>query len=165
MRTPALALWAAALLAVACGTDDDDTAGPDVRAFRQRLEPIILEVSAVEAEVTERAVGSSGAATAAHLEAAYRDLRPRLLEALVALDRLQPPAQVADIQDSIRRLILLRLDAYRLVIEGYAAGDSTAYEEAEAKLAAANALIAAVNARLCEVDVALGDRDDCSVLG
>ena len=58
-----------------------------------------------------------------------------------------------------------QLNAYRLVMEGFADGDPSAYDEAEAKLDAANALIPVINARLCEVDVALGDRDDCTVLG
>jgi len=160
---------AAALVAAAlgggCGDTDDGVDRVELRAYRTALEAVIVEVSAVEAEVTERAVGSSNVATAANLEAVYREVRPRLLEALLVADRIEPPGHLADVHAAVRRLIVLRLDAYALVMEGYAAGDESLYQVAEEKLAAANALIPEINLRLCEIDVALGDRDDCRILG
>jgi len=159
-------MWVAALLCgviCGCGNGDSDTTrfGPteELRAYRQALDPIALEVSAIEAEVRERAVGSRNEATAANLDAVYRDVRPRLLEALVELDRLEPPARLRDLQGDIRQLIILRLDAYSLVMAGYAEGDEGKYDLAEEKLRQANELILAVNLQLREVDVALGDAE------
>jgi len=156
----------AGLVSTGCGDDGDDADRTlELRTYRTALEPVIVEVSAIEALVAERAVGSSGVATAANLDAIYREVRPRLLEALVTLDRLPSPAQLADVHEAVRRLIVLRLDAYGLVMEGYAAGDDSVYGEAEEKLRQANALIPDINGRLCEVDVALGDRDSCRIVG
>ena len=165
-RALLLGALTASLLGTGCGdTGDGDRAAAELRVYRVALEPVIVEVSAVETEVAERAVGSSGAATAANLDAVYREVRPRLLEALVELDRLRPPGQLADVHEGVRRLIILRLDAYGLVVSGYASGDESLYPEAEERLRQANALIPEINLRLCEVDVALGDRDDCRLVG
>ena len=146
-----------------CGNGDGDATrfGPvdELRAYRRALDPIALEVSAIEAEVQERAVGSRNVATAANLDAVYRDVRPRLLEALVELDRLEPPKRLRDLQGDIRQLVILRLDAYALVMAGYAEGDEGKYGLAEEKLRQANELILAVNLQLHEVDVALGDAE------
>lgn len=162
----ALALLGAHLLA-GCGADDGDSAfgDPDaLRAYRGALNPIVDEVSAIEEEVLVRAVGSSNAATAANLSAVYAEVRPRLLEALVELDRLAPPARLTGLHAEVRTLVVLRLDAYRIVMAGFAAGDTTVYGQAEAKLRAANDLIPAINATLCQIDVALGAADSCPVL-
>jgi len=157
---------AALLLALTgCGGDGDEAGAEQLRAYRVALEPVVAEVTAVEAEVVERAVGSTGVATAANLDAVYRDVRPRLLEALVELDRIAPPGRVADVHEAVRRLIVLRLDAYARVMTGYASGDESLYAGAEDLLRRANALIPEINARLCEVDVALGDRDNCRLVG
>ncbi len=157
-----------AVLFSGCG--DDDAKGhrfgePDqVRSYRDALNPIIDQVSAVERQVHERAVGSSNVATAANLNAVYMDVRPMLLETLVDFDRLAPPRKLADLHQNIRSLIILRLDAYRLVMQGYATADSTLYSVAEGQLAQANDLILDVNLELCEIDIVLGDLQDCRLL-
>jgi hypothetical protein len=161
-------MFLALLIAVGCGDDDDDRGRfgdlTALRVYRDTLNPIADAVSAIEIDVQQRAVGSSDVATAANLSAVYTDVRPLLLETLVDFDRLTPPDQLLDLHGQIRRLIVLRLDAYRLVMEGYADGDSTVYEAAELKLRMANDLIPEINLGLCEVDVALGDLDDCRLL-
>lgn len=162
-RTTAAALaLAGALLLVGCGDDDDAPFGDPaaLRAYRNALNPVVDEVSAIDARVRERAVGSSDVATAANLNAVYLEVRPRLLEALVELDRIEPPGEVAGLHAQVRALVVLRLDAYRLVMEGFAAGDTTVYAAAEAKLRAANDLIPAINATLAEVDAALSEAGD-----
>jgi hypothetical protein len=159
---------AALLVATACGDGDRDHpfGDPDeLRAYRVALEPVIVEVNAIETEVRERAVGSAGEATAANLDAVYRQVRPRLLEALVAHDHVEPPARLVGLHGEIRQLILLRLDAYALVMTGYAEGDEALYREAEANLAAANELVLTIDSQLCDIDIALGDRDQCPLLG
>lgn len=163
-----LAFTAAVSLSLsACGDGDGGTrfGGTDeVQAYRDSVDPVIDEVSAIEAEVQERAVGSSNAATAANLNAVYLEVRPQLLEVLVAFDRIQPPRRLDALHDDIRRLILLRLDAYGLVMEGFSSQDEDLYPLAEGKLQDANGLIPLINAQLCEVDVALGSRDNCRLL-
>lgn len=154
----ALLLLGAHLLA-GCGGDGDSPFGDAdaLRAYRGALNPIADEVSAIEQEVRVRAVGSSNVATAANLNAVYVDVRPRLLEVLVELDRLAPPARLTALHADVRALVVLRLDAYRIVMAGFAAGDTTVYGQAEAKLRAANDLIPGINATLYQIDVALGD--------
>ena len=157
------ALW----VVIGCGDDHEEGRFGDLtalRVYRDTLNPIVDTVSAIELDVQQRAVGSSNVATAANLSAVYADVRPLLLEAVVDFDRLTPPDQLLDLHAQIRRLIVLRLDAYRLVMEGVAAADSTVYETAEDKLRLANDSIPVINLGLCEIDVALGDLDDCRLL-
>lgn len=165
---PTWLLLVACVVAVGCGDDDDDGNrfgdATALRDYRAALNPIVDVVSAVETEVQERAVGSSNVATAANLNAVYNELRPSLLEALVDLDRLTPPRQLQDLHGQIRQLVVLRLDAYRIVMAGYAVGDTTVYAQAESNLHAANDLIIDINLGLCEIDVVLGDLEDCRLL-
>ena len=170
IRLKSAALAAAALFLLS-GCGDDDVVGSAaetpfgdraaVEAYRSQLNAVIDTVNAVESEVQERAVGSADVATAPNLSAVYAQVRPRLLEGLVELDRLQPPAGLVSLHEDIRRLLILRIDAQALVMEGYASGDGEAlYAEAEGKLAAANALVVTLNAQLCAVDIAIGRRTD-----
>lgn len=149
-----------------CGNDDETRFGPvnELRNYRSVINPIVDKVSAIEAEVTERAVGTSGAATAENLNTVYREVRPYLLEALVALDRIKPPAELRFLHADIRQLIVLRIDAYALVIEGVTTGNEDLYCLAEEKLFHANKLIPDLNDSLCQVDIALGDAEDCRLL-
>lgn len=156
-----------ALALAGCGDGDGGTrfgSIDEVQAYRDAVDPVVEEVSAIEAEVQERAVGSSNAATAANLNAVYLEVRPQLLEVLVAFDRIQPPRRLATLHDDIRGLILLRLDAYGLVMEGFSSQNEELYPLAEGKLEDANGLIPLINEQLCEIDVALGVRDDCRLL-
>ena len=61
-------------------------------------------------------------------------------------------------------MIVLRLDAYALVMDGYSAGDDSNYPEAERKLADANALIPDLNDTLCDIDQALGATQNCRLV-
>ena len=148
-------------LICSCGNGEGDTTrfglATELRTYRSALDPIAREVSAIEAQVQERAVGSRNVATAANLNAVYQEMRPRLLEALVELDRIEPPTRLQGLHRDIRHLIILRLDAYALVMAGYAEGDEGQYSIAEDRLRQANELILAVNLQLREIDVALGD--------
>ncbi|MEE2659489.1 MAG: hypothetical protein VX733_13365 [Candidatus Latescibacterota bacterium] len=150
-----------------CSNEGDDGPFGDVdqlRQYRTALNPIIDEITAMEALVEERAVGSANVATAENLSAVYVEVRPRLLEALVDLDRLQPPRGTQQLHANIRQLAVLRLDAYALVLDGFSRGDTTRYPLAEQALRDANELILSINASLCELDVELDDRDNCSLL-
>ena len=159
-----LILGAGAVLASGCSDDDpvssplDTPFGPqqEVQAYRAQLNAVIDVVNDVQAEVQERAIGSGNVATAQNLNAVYLEVRPRLLEALVELDRMVPPPKLVSLHEEVRLLMILRIDAQGLLIEGFASGDGEPmYEEAETKLAQANALVAGLNSRLCAVDEAI----------
>ena len=152
-------LWVLALV-VGCGDGDGDDETPfgdveQVRAYRAALEPIIVEVSAVEAQVAAEAVGSAGTATAENLAVAYQRVLGRLTRALVGFDKLAPPPKLAPLHRDVERLILLRLEAYTTLLEGWSEGDESLYAVAENRLAAANGLIVGLNEQLMRVDAAL----------
>jgi hypothetical protein len=161
-----LVLSGAAL--AACGDRDEaDTrygpAGP-LRVYRQRLDPVIDAINAVERQVADRAVGSSGQATAANLAAVYQQVRPRLEQAVADLAQLVPPPALAGLQRDIEQALRLRLAAYAAVLEGYGLQEEQGvnprsealYAQAEKQLRAANELLALANEELHQVDVALG---------
>ncbi len=146
IRSKALAALAALSLVIGCGNEDDgETSFGDAADLR--------------------AYNSSGTlATNENLNAVFQDVRPRLLEALVDLDRIEPPSSLRSLHDDIRMMIVLRLDAYALVMDGYNADDDSKYPEAEQKLADANALIPDLNSTLCDIDQALGATQDCRLV-
>ena len=147
----------------ACSDDDPVSSGgadtpfgsrPEVEAYRALLNPVIDAVNEVQGQVQEQAVGTGNVATAENLNAVYELVRPRLLEALVELDRILPPTALVALHDDVRLLLVLRIDAQALVMEGFAGDDGAEemYRQAEAKLEEANALIPGLNSRLCEID-------------
>ena len=168
LRKKSIANLSASALVAAVGRDKDKKTQYgllyELREYRTLINPIIDEVSAIEREVRDRAVDKLDSALAEKLDEVYREVRPELLEVLVELDRIEPPPGLYSLHTDIRRLILLRLDAYAFVIEGVATGNEVFYEAAEQKLRAANELIPHVNERLCEVDIALGDLEDCRLV-
>ena len=79
---------------------------------------------------------------------------PTLQEARAELDRIAPPAGLADLHDDIGKLLELRTRAYRTAVE---ATDSPAQDwhgPVEADLDSANALIVRLNAQLQQIDAA-----------
>lgn len=154
------------LLGAGCGDDDNTAFGhvDDVRAYRSALNPLITEVSAIETEVTQRAVGADSVAIDSRIVPVYQELRPRLLEVQETLNMIRPPRKLQGLHASVGDLVQLRLDAYQLAIDGFNGQDVSLYDDAVARLAQANALIPEINIALCEVDVALNDRDDCRLL-
>ena len=160
----------AGLIFSGCGSDDDDAETKfgneaELRTYRGAINPIIDAVSNIDSMVAARAYNSSGTlATADNLNEVFLEVRPQLLEVLVELDRITPPARLAALHGDIRDLIVLRLDAYALVMEGVAAQDESLYAVAEEKLAAANAIIPDLNDTLCDIDEALGATQQCRLL-
>lgn len=158
-----LLLACLAISCVACGRDDDkDTRfgdADDVLAYRQALEPIIVEVSAIENEVTARAVNSDSVAIDADIAPVYEELRPRLLAVRDSLSTIQPPRQLRQLHDDILHMVQLRLDAYQRVIDGFSTGDIAQYDIAVENLRLANEAILAINEQLHAIDDALTDHD------
>ncbi len=71
--------------------------------------------------------------------------------------------EVAEVVDDEGVSIDSRLNA-EIVIDGFAAGDISVYPTAVERRQQADDLVPAINVQLCEVDVVLGDRDDCRLL-
>ena len=107
----------AGLIFSGCGSDDDDAETKfgneaELRTYRGAINPIIDAVSNIDSMVAARAYNSSGTlATADNLNEVFLEVRPQLLEVLVELDRITPPARLAALHGDIRDLIVLRLDS------------------------------------------------------
>ncbi len=153
-----------------CGGDGGEARTPygpadEVRAYRQQTNPLIDWVNSLEQEVRGRAVGASGQATAENLAAVYTYAHPLLAAARDSFDRVLPPPRLEALHRDMRQVMDLRLAAYEAVLEGWAlqqeqgenAQSNTLYQQAEERLAQANALIASVNQELKAVDLALGE--------
>lgn len=159
----AAGLW---LLLAGCGDGHDDTIfgdADDVRAYRAALNPLIDEASAIESEVAE-VVDPDGVSIDSRLNAVFVELRPRLIAVQVGLAQIRPPRKLQGLHDEIEQMVQLRLDGFQIVIDGYAAGDTSVYPTAIERRREADELIAAINVQLCEIDIELGDRDDCRLL-
>jgi hypothetical protein len=167
----ALAAWLLVGLG-GCGGDEGASQTPygradQVRAYRLQTNPLIDWANSLEQEVQSRAVGASGQATAENLAAVCQYARPLLLAARDSFDRIVPPPRLEDLHRDMRQVMSLRLGAYEAVLAGWElqreqgenAQSNTLYQQAEAQLAQANALIAAVNIQLREVDLALGEAE------
>jgi hypothetical protein len=157
---------ATALLLAGCGDDGKTTRygdADDVRAYRTALNPLIDEASAIESEVSE-VVDPDGVSIDSRLNAVFVELRPRLLAVQEGLSRLPPPRKLQALHDEITQMEQLRLEGFDLVIDGFAAGDISLYPTAVERRQQADELIPAINVQLCEIDIVLGDRDDCSLL-
>ena len=116
--------WWLLLVAVAgCGDDAPQTefgSLKSVERYRDELEAIIVEVNAIEQEVWERAVGSTGRATGQNLAPVYRELKPRLVALIVDLDEIAVPPKLTEMHGEMRSALGLRLEAFDLVITGWA---------------------------------------------
>ena len=146
---------------VSGGADTPFGSRPEVEAYRALLNPVIDAANEVQGQVQEQAGGTGNVATAENLNAVYELVRPLLLEALVELDRILPPAALVALHEDVRLLLVLRLDAQALVMEGFAGddGEEENYRQAETKLEGANALIPGLNSRLCEIDNAINSNN------
>ena len=147
------------LLLWGCGKDNGDDplktpygALADVKAYRQNIEIIIVQVSTIEALAEEQAVGSANIATAANLYTVYIEQRPQLIQIIEQIDAIKPPPALSDLHQNIRYLVILRLEAYSAVINGWTTQDETLYDVAEEKLRQANILILSLNEQLVAID-------------
>ena len=164
-------LWVLSLVAFAgCGGDEEpQTPFGSVRSvegYREALEGIIVEANALEQEVRDRAVGSTGQATGQNLSPVYQELRPRLTALIAALEEVEPPRKLAEMHAEMQEALALRLEAFDLVIAGWAIEQERTFDEAQGlyvdaakKLNEANALLLSVGEVLLAVDIALAEAE------
>ena len=163
------------LLLVACGQPEPQTspASPgtpfgtaaEVSGYLQQISPYVQEIGRLQVTV-EQALSSAtpGAeprrGTGRNLAEAAKQVRPRLQEILKEFDGLEPPALLAPFHRDTKKLMLLRLEAYRLVAEGWQTEEAgadfqTLYDSAEARLREANEMISSLNAQMGQINQAL----------
>ena len=86
-------------------------------------------------------------------------VRPRLEEALGLLEKIEPPPVLAPLHRDIKKLMIVRRDAYRLTIAGWHKeqedSDMSLYKGAETKLAEANQIIQQLNEDLKKINASL----------
>ena len=155
-----------ALFATGCGGDGDKTpfgSKEDVRDYREAVNPIVDEMSAIELEVLA-VVDDDGVSIDSRLNAVFVDVLPRLQLLRETLAQLRPPRKLKMLHEEITRMVKLRLGGAQILTDGFAAGDVSVYPSALDARQQADELIPAINEVLCEIDVALGDRDDCRLL-
>ena len=150
---------------VGCGGDGKGAnetpygSAAEVGAYRRQVEPVITAVNDIEMDWQGTAVGASGEATAANLARAFERLKPRLLQALEDFEHIEAPPLLAPLHRDIRRLIILRLEAFDALLAGWNGADEAAaevlYEAVEEKLRLANELVPRLNRELQQVDMAL----------
>ena len=102
----------------------------------------------------------------------YRELKPRLVALIVDLEEIAVPQKLSEMHGDIRSALWLRLEAFELVIEGWATEQQQSYEEAqplyadaEKKIDEANTLLAAVSEVLLQVDIALAEAEGRTLVG
>ena len=168
--------WCLSLLAISgCGDGALQTEFgrlKSVERYRDDLEMIIVEANAIEQELWERAVGSTGRATGQNLAPVYQELKPRLVALIVDLDKIAVPQKLLKTHGELRSALGLRLEASDLVIAGWTTEQQQGYDEAqplyadaEKKVDEANALLAAVSEVLLEVDIALAEEEGRTLVG
>lgn len=170
MKTPSIVI--ALTLLVGCGQPEpDQTPAPtpqtpygtvaEVEAYLQQIGPYVQEVGSLQASV-EQGLSSSVAAggqrrgTGRNLSEGAASIHPRMQALLKEFDALHPPALLAPFHRDTKKLMLLRLEAYRLLMEGWqteeAGGDFQGlYDSAEAKLSAANDMIRSLNGQMAQI--------------
>ncbi len=152
-----------------CGDDEEGAETPygsveEVWVYRERINPLIDEINAIEMEVQETAVGALGQATADNIAAACERLCQRLRAVLEELEAIEPPALLAPLHGEVRRVVLLRLEAYDAVLAALGDLDEALFAEAVEKLNQANVLAAQLNEDLQEVDQTLASAKRKTVL-
>ena len=159
--------------AVGCGSSDDHSSPPpseqgsattsygtlaEVSEYLQAVNPYIHLVGELQMEV-DTVVGTSGRATGQNLAAAMAGVQPRLKEMIERFEQIAPPPLLAPLHRDIKKLMLVRLEAYETTIEGWKreqeSQDLGLYKEAEAQLVEANQMIQELNDDLKAINSAI----------
>lgn len=90
----------------------------DVIAYLQAIDPLVQQLNALHQELYQK-VGSSGKATGANLAPTMEQGRPKLQQVLAQLEKTTPPPLLAPFHEQLKKLVLLRLDAYGFTAEGW----------------------------------------------
>ncbi len=133
----------------------------EVQAYLARIGPYVQEVGSLQASV-EQGLSSGDPAggprrgTGRNLSEGAAAIHPRMQAIVKEFDALEPPALLAPFHRDTKKLMLLRLEAYRLLMEGWqteeAGGDFQAlYDSAETRLRDANEMIRLLNGQIVQI--------------
>ena len=163
------------LLAIGCGSQEEKPApkpeettpavtqteygsSEEVKSYLDKINPYIQEVGNIQIKV-DQAIGSAGKGTSKNLASAMEQVLPRLQTAHTNFSAIQPPPLLASLHRNIEKLMTIRLEAYRITVEGWKLErdkkDISWHEKAEAKLQQANDLIIQLNKELQGINLAL----------
>ncbi len=146
---------------LSCGDKDNTRFGDAevVSIYRETLNPIIAEISAIDVALRERAVGSADQATGKNFAKQCLEFDDQLAEISILLYRMEPPSKLRELHYSIRQVVDLRREACKKIAEGWKVEESDSfskadefYTEAEEMLDKANQLLVSVNFVLINVD-------------
>ena len=148
-------------LLLACGEKDNTSFGDAdiVSIYRETLNPIIADISAIDAALRERAVGSANQATGENFSNDCLELDDQLIQVSILLGRMEPPSKLRELHSSILQVVELRREACKKIVEGWKVEESESfskadplYLEAEEMLEKANQLLVSANIVLINVD-------------
>ena len=91
----------------------------EVTSYLAAIGPFVRQIGAIQADLEQRGVGSTGTAAAANIAPAAADAETSLKEILAGFEELTPPPLLSPFHRDTKKLILLRLEAYRAAIEGF----------------------------------------------
>lgn len=130
-----------------------------VQGYLNSINPFIQEVGKIHLEVN-KAVGTSGQATTANLALAMGKGLPRLKAAIGQFEKIAPPLLLAPLHADIKKLMVLRLNAYEATINNWnieqqGVLDSGLVAKVENTLREANELIRKLNEQMSQVNLAM----------
>jgi hypothetical protein len=130
-----------------------------VQGYLNSINPFIQEVGKIHLEVN-KAVGTSGQATTANLALAMGKGLPRLKAAIGQFEKIAAPLLLAPLHADIKRLMVLRLNAYEATINNWnieqqGVLDSGLVVKVENTLREANELIRKLNEQMSQVNLAM----------
>ena len=130
-----------------------------VQGYLNSINPFIQEVGKIHLEVN-KAVGTSGQATTANLALAMGKGLPRLKAAIGQFEKIAPPLLLAPLHADIKKLMVLRLNAYEATINNWnieqqGVLDSGLVVKVENTLREANQLIRKLNEQMSQVNLAM----------
>ena len=126
----------------------------------QAVDPHIRQVSELQQRMYE-VVGSANMATGQNLAAFITDNNAisDLQGSIESFDNIVPPPLLAPLHRDIEKMLMLRLEAFKLTTAGreaeLAKTPGNHYEKAEAKLEEANGITLSLNGRLQEVNLSV----------
>ena len=131
----------------------------EIATYLATIGPFIRTVSQAEMAVQEQ-VGSGGKATGANLSMAMESILPSLRQAQEKFNEVEVPPLLAPLHRDIKKLFVLRIDAYDKTIEGWQQEQETQvkselYAQAVAKMKEANELSFALNQEMKKIQLAL----------
>lgn len=174
MRNGLIRLAALSFTLAACGAQQDESSESpttnsetpygsveEVTTYLETIGPFVRDISTVQHNLEERSVGTTGKSAAPNLAPAAADAEQELKKILLAFEDVSPPPLLAPFHRDTKKLILLRIGAYRASVEGFAVQEDggeaqSHYTEAEAKFRQANQMIGELNTNMRLITDALG---------